>query len=411
MSCPHSRLVHPICCSQPYQPFKWTADSSSLLSFNLKRTIADGDEISVSVTATRDGWLWGTVIPSLQLTSIGQSPTFRLEDLALSIHNTNTSCYLSYGGPAGLRYPNYQGPIESPGNSTLNNQSLTILQTVLTGKFGVSSGDIIVLSVRNCRGGKLHSAPQSTLTNGTTVAASNQTFALLPAGQTSAQGYIDLTLLLLAPVLPSLDGSPPPKSYATCDASYRASSGGLVLTVEQAQAAASAATAAAATAAVATVIVQIGASIIGGAGGETASAAMGSEGAAMGGLVMLLAQVQSIKSLLLINQPLPEAFAAFASSFSWASFHYDIGIEVGPSVSDDLSDSGFLGRTGGAAYLLEIGMNGHVRLFVRYPSALSLPPFIHRSFLATLPFWEVPPSSHHSCHPILPSHSPHPPAH
>ena len=51
-----------------------------------------------------------------------------------------------------------------------------------------------------------------------------------------------------------------------------------------------------------------------------------SAGALMSGIVMMLSQVQSIKSLVLLNKRAPPSFTSFGAGFAWGSMHLDLGI-------------------------------------------------------------------------------------
>ena len=51
-----------------------------------------------------------------------------------------------------------------------------------------------------------------------------------------------------------------------------------------------------------------------------------SAGAVMSGAVIMLSQVQSIKSLTLLNTRTPPSFTSFGAGFAWGSMHFDLGI-------------------------------------------------------------------------------------
>ena len=117
-----------------------------------------------------------------------------------------------------------------------------------------------------------------------------------------------------------------------------------------------------------------------------------SAGALMSGIVMMLSQVQSIKSLVLLNERTPPSFTSFGAEFAWGSMHLDLGIHF-----EDNNATRSLGQTlpdgaaavpaeGSARYLGALGM-GAGELFannlVFQLAAIAAVVALHKSMLLT----------------------------
>ena len=117
-----------------------------------------------------------------------------------------------------------------------------------------------------------------------------------------------------------------------------------------------------------------------------------SAGALMSGIVMMLSQVQSIKSLVLLNKRSPPSFTSFGAGFAWGSMHLDLGIHF-----EDNNATHSLGQTlpdgaaavpaeGSARYLGALGM-GAGELFannlVFQLAAIAAVVVLHKSMLLT----------------------------
>ena len=115
-------------------------------------------------------------------------------------------------------------------------------------------------------------------------------------------------------------------------------------------------------------------------------------GALMSGTVMMLSQVQSIKSLVLLNKRAPPSFTSFGAGFAWGSMHLDLGIHF-----EDNNATRSLGQTlpdgaaavpaeGSARYLGALGM-GAGELFannlVFQLAAIAAVVALHKSMLLT----------------------------
>ena len=120
---------------------------------------------------------------------------------------------------------------------------------------------------------------------------------------------------------PPPPSAPPPLPPAPPEPPPPLPPGITAYTVEEAEEAAKTADAAAGT----TVGIVVASSVA-----TSVGASMGGSAAAggLGGAFVLLGQVQNMKSQTLLNKPLPEAFTTFGRSFSWASLHLSVGVEI-----------------------------------------------------------------------------------
>ena len=117
-----------------------------------------------------------------------------------------------------------------------------------------------------------------------------------------------------------------------------------------------------------------------------------SAGALMSGIVMMLSQVQSIKSLVLLNKRAPPSFTSFGAGFAWGSMHLDLGIHF-----EDNNTTHSLGQTlpdgaaavpaeGSARYLGALGMRAgelFANNLVFQLAAIAAVVVLHKSMLLT----------------------------
>ena len=209
----------------------------------------------------------------------------------------------------------------------------------------------------------------------------------------------------LAPPLPPLapPSPPPPPRPSSPDPSFNAlqldaSEANVVglasqlFTVEQAESAAFTASVATAGTLVVVAFRSFQESIKASSAPSIAGSVTVSAGALMSGIVMMLSQVQSIKSLVLLNKRAPPSFTSFGAGFAWGSMHLDLGIHF-----EDNNATHSLGQTlpdgaaavpaeGSARYLGALGM-GAGELFannlVFQLAAIAAVVVLHKSMLLT----------------------------
>ena len=209
----------------------------------------------------------------------------------------------------------------------------------------------------------------------------------------------------LAPPLPPLapPSPPPPPRPSSPDPSFNAlqldaSEANVVglasqlFTVEQAESAAFTASVATAGTLVVVAFRSFQESIKVSSAPSIAGSVTVSAGALLSGTVMMLSQVQSIKSLVLLNKRAPPSFTSFGAGFAWGSMHLDLGIHF-----EDNNATHSLGQTlpdraaavpaeGSARYLGALGM-GAGELFannlVFQLAAIAAVVVLHKSMLLT----------------------------
>ena len=208
----------------------------------------------------------------------------------------------------------------------------------------------------------------------------------------------------LVPPLPPLapPSPPPPPRPSSPDPSFNAlpldaqaavvGVGSQLFTVEQAEFAAFTASVATAGTLVVVALRSFQESIKASSAPSIEGSVTVSAGALMSGTVMMLSQVQSIKSLVLLNKRAPPSFTSFGAGFAWGSMHLDLGIHF-----EDNNATRSLGQTlpdgaaavpaeGSARYLGALGM-GAGELFannlVFQLAAIAAVVALHKSMLLT----------------------------